>query len=81
MTSGGALLKAPPQQPGHGAEGVAHPVDVLPATATQQRRVAISQRSDLQQQRVVEAVLHAGQQGHQVDQRGVGLVLERVQAG
>lgn len=73
---GGALLQPPAQQPGHGGERVAHPVDVLPA-APQQSRVTVGQGSDLQQQRVVEAVLHAAQEGHQVDERAVSVGLEK----
>ncbi|TNN72602.1 hypothetical protein EYF80_017209 [Liparis tanakae] len=40
-------------------------------------RVAVGERSDLQQQRVVKAVVHAAQAGHQVDQHAAGMSLER----
>lgn len=73
---GRALLQSSPQQPGDSGEGVAHPVDVF-AAAAQQRRVPVGQTSDLQQQRVVKAVLHAAQEGHQVDQRAVSMSLHK----
>ena len=75
---GRALLQSPPQQSGYSSKRVAYPVDVFP-TASQYRRVTIGQSSDLQQQRVVKAVLHAAQKGHQVDQRAVSMSLKKTE--
>lgn len=75
---GRALLQSPPQQSGYSSNRVAYPVDVFP-TASQYRWVTIGQSSDFQQQRVVKAVLHAAQKGHQVDQRAVSMSLEKTE--
>lgn len=48
-----------------GAEAVAHAVDVFGAV-TYDGGVALSQAVDLQQHSVMDAVLHTGQQRHQV---------------
>ena len=61
------LFQPPPQQTCDGGEAVAHPVDVS-AAAPQDGSVSLRQAPHLQQQAVVQAVLHAAQQGHQVGQ-------------